>query len=104
MEWYVYYHDVNAQEIKTLNIFKHGSFQEDVENYLKQYKDKEEFAKKLKSSLQYYFWSRAEYEIIISPWCGGRDTKGLKIDVYNQVINNWDIFVDYVFNNKKYKK
>ena len=52
----------------------------------------------------YYFWSKAEWEIILSPWCGGRDTKDIKIDVYDQVMNNWDIFVDYVFNSKKRKQ
>lgn len=103
MKWNVYYHDVNSQEIKIFNIFNHSSFSQDVEKYLKMHKDKDEFAKKLKSSLMYYFWSRSEYEIIISPWCGGRNTKDIKIDVYDQVINNWDIFVDYVFNNKNIK-
>lgn len=100
MEWNVYYHSINSNEIKTFNIFNHGDFNQDVEKYLKKYKDKEEFADKLKSSLMYYFWSKAEWEVIISPWCGGRNTKDIKIDVYDQVMNNWDIFVDYVWKSK----
>lgn len=100
LKWFVYYHDSNLQEIKTFNIFKHSSFYKDVEEYLKRYKDKEEFAERLKRSLMYYFWSKSEYEVIISPWCGGRNTEDIKIDVYNQVMNNWDVFLDYVWNSK----
>ena len=100
MEWNVYYYNINSKEIKTFNIFNHSSFNQDVEKYLKKYKDKDEFADKLKSSLIYYFWSKAEWEIIISPWCYGGNTEDIKVDVYEQVMNNWDIFVNYVWNSK----
>ena len=104
MEWNVFYHDVNKQEIRTLNIFKHGTFKSYVEKHLKECTDKDEFAQKLKYELQYYFWSRAEYEIIIGPWVGGRDTEDVKVDIYTQVMNNWQIFLDYVWDSKKHKK
>ena len=100
LKWNVYYHSVNSQVIKTYNIFNHRSFVQDIEKYFKKYKNKDEFAEKLKSSLMYYFWSKAEWEVLIYPWCGGRNTKEIKIDVYDQVMNNWDIFVDYVWNSK----
>ena len=100
LKWYVYYHSINAQAIKTYNIFNHCGFVKDIEKYFKKYKNKDEFAEKLKSSLMYYFWSKAEWEVLISPWCGGRNTKEIKIDVYDQVMNNWDVFVDYVWNSK----
>lgn len=100
MEWNVFYHDINTQKIRTINIFDHHRFSEDVQKSLKKYKDKDEFAKALKSDLMYYFWSRAEYEIIISPWCGGRNTEDIKVDIYTQVMNNWNVFLDYVWNNK----
>lgn len=100
LKWYVYYHSINSQTIKTYNIFNHYGFVQDIEKYFKKYKNKEEFAEKLKSSLMYYFWSKSEWEVLIYPWCGGRDTKEIKIDVYDQVMNNWDIFVDYVWNSK----
>lgn len=100
LKWYVYYHSMNSQEIKTFNIFNHGGFRDDVEKYLKKYKDKEEFTEKLKGSLMYYFWSKCEWEVVITPWVGNRNTKDIKIDVYDQVMNNWDIFVDYVYNSK----
>lgn len=103
MEWNVFYHDVNAQEIRTLNIFNHGRFNRDVLKHLDECKDKDEFAQKLKSELMYNFWCKSEYEVIISPWCGGRDTKDIKVDIYTQVMNNWNVFVDYVWNNRSGK-
>lgn len=42
-----------------------------------------------------------EWEVVIGPWCGDRGTKEIKVDVYMQVMNNWDIFVDYVWNEGK---
>jgi hypothetical protein len=100
LKWNVYRHNMNTQKIEPFNIFNHRSFCEDVEKHFKKYKDKEEFAEHLRRSLVYYYWSKSEWEIIISPWCGGRDTKDIKVDVYNQVTNNWDIFLDYVWNSK----
>lgn len=100
LKWYAYYHDWNSDKIRPYNIFNHGSFREDVEKYLKKYKNKEEFAERLKSSLMYYFWSKCEWEVVITPWISRKDTKDIKIDVYDQVMNNWDVFLDYVWNSK----
>lgn len=101
MEWNVFYHDINAHEITTFNIFDHYRFSKDVQKSLKQCTDKDEFAKELKSDLMYYFWLKAEYEIIISPWCGGRNAEDIKVDIYTQVMNNWNVFLDYVWSNKE---
>ena len=100
MKWNVFYHDINKREITTLNIFDHYNFNKDVIRDLKQIKDKDEFAKKLKSNLMYYFWCKSEYEVVISPWGGGMGTRAIKIDIYTQVMNNWDVFLDYVWNSK----
>lgn len=45
--------------------------------------------------MKYYFWSKCEWEIIICPWVGKADD--IKIDVYDQLMLNWDKFVDYVW-------
>ncbi len=133
LRWFVYHHDFNGKEIKPFNIFNHGRFREDVEKNLKKCESKEEFAKKLKSSLMYYFWSKAEYEIVITSWAPHitmseldrlnaerEETKekynrepyrlyvnpdvGEKIDVHDQVMLNWDIFVDYCWSYKPAKR
>ena len=101
MEWNVFYHNVNTQKIVPFNIFQHSRFRKDVEELLKDFNDKEEFAKQLKSELMYNFWCKSEYEVIISPWCGGRITEDIKVDIYRQVMLNWEIFVDYVWGTKR---
>ena len=133
LKWYVYYHDFNGQKIKTFNIFKHGRFREDVEKYFKKYKDKEEFTEHLRSSLFYYYCSKAEWEVVVTSWvphitmseldrlnAEREDTRekynrepyslyvnpnvAEKIDIYDQVMNNFDIFVDYVWSHKPTKR
>ena len=130
LEWNVFYHDINKQKITTFNIFNHWKFDEDVQKSLKKFKDKYEFAEQLRRDLMYYFWSKCEYEVIITSfptyitmneldrlnedrWLHkdryGTDymhinvspETGAKIDIYEQVMNNFDIFADYVWNSKK---
>lgn len=129
LAWNVYCNDFNGKKIKIFNIFKHSRFCEDVEKHFKKYKDKEEFAEHLKHSLMYYYWSKCEWEVVITEWVPhitteelnrlnaerektlkeyGREPYSLyinpdvaaKIDVYDQVVNNWDVFLDYVWNSK----
>lgn len=98
LTWNVIYHDVNGDKISTYNVFRHGGFMGDICKALKKCPSKEEFANELRRSLFYYFCSKCEWEIIIGPWCGGRATEEIKVDVYWQVMNNWDIFLDYIWN------
>lgn len=129
MEWNVFYHDLNGNGIKTYNVFYHSGFKNDVEKYLKEYDEKEVFEEKVKRSLMYYFWSKAEWEVIVTSWPPYIDMKeldrinnerkktveeynrepyrlyvnldmGEKIDVYSQVMNNWQIFIDYIWSYK----
>ena len=98
--WNVIYHDINRGEICIFNVFKHSGFVADIKDHFRKCKTKEEFAYELRRSLLYFFWAKSEWEVLVSPWCGGRETEK-KIDVYWQVMNNWDIFVDYVWSTHK---
>ena len=130
MKWNVYYHDINRDKIDVYNIFDHSSFRRDVEKYLSEYTDKEEFEERLMRSLFYYFGSKAEWEIVLTSWTPhikmeeldrlnaereehikkqNREPYSLyvkpdiwkKIDVKDQIMNNFDIFLDYVWSNKE---
>ena len=76
------------------------------------------FAPEFKNNLMYYFWSKCECEIILTNWPTSfkvdiknldatkhdyRDSIDLevaeKIDMYDQVMNNWQLVLDYVWNN-----
>ena len=95
IEWYVYYHDFNAQKIIKYNIFNHVTFTKEMNEIKKKTSTKEEFAEKLDHMMRYYFLSKCEYEVIISPWVGRADD--VKIDIYDQIHMNWNVFVDYVY-------
>lgn len=129
LEWNVYREDFNNKEIKVFNIFNHGRFDEDVKKDLKECKTKEEFSENLKKNLRYYYWSKAEWEVVITSWTPHIDEKELhrlnedyethykkygkypynihvepnvfeKIDVYSQVMLNYNVFLDYLWNTK----
>lgn len=132
LEWNVFRYDINKDKIVTFNIFNHWKFDEDVQKSLKKFKDKDEFAEQLRRDLRYYFWSKCEHEVIITSFPAyitmneldrlnnerwlhkdryGTDffrinislDTGAKIDIYEQVMNNFNIFVDYVWNSKKHR-
>lgn len=95
MEWYVYYENFNAKKIVKWNIFNHCKFKEEVEKLLHRNLSREDFSGKLKDCLLYYFWAKSEYEILISPRIG--DAKDIKVDIFDQVMINFERFVDYVW-------
>ena len=102
IEWYVYYYDVNRKKINTYNIFHHSSFKKEFSVLLKCDLTKEVFADQLRHILMYYFWSKCEWETVLKPWVGDMNI-GRKIDVYNQVMLNWDKFVAYCWSFKSEK-
>ncbi len=103
LTWNVYMEDFNARCIKVFNIFNHFAFHEDCRKVARKYKDdREKFVEEIRHSLMYFFWSKCEYEIIISSW--PPDRKGFenkKVDIYEQVMLNWPLFAEYVWQNRK---
>lgn len=122
----MYIHDFNERKIKEYNIFNHGRFYEDVKKNLKKCKTKDEFASEFKRDLQYYFWSKCEWEIVLTtfpthvtkeelnrlnseftekteqyghePYYVGVDLDiEEKIDAYQQCMMNFEILTDYVW-------
>lgn len=126
MIWNVYMRDMNSHLITVWNIFNHSSFRGSVIRLKKKRLPKEEFAKRLEREVLYYFWSKFEYEIVLTSFPPYIDKKELdrlnseyenfntmyghyplridvcpetyeKIDIYGQVRLNWDAFVNYVW-------
>lgn len=102
LSWNVYYEDFNRKNIKAFNIFDHWKFWDDcVTNAKKNKDDKDSFAERLIRDLQYYFWSKCEWEIVLTSWPERKDFNNKKIDVYDQVCLNMEKFIDYVWENRK---
>lgn len=101
LEWNVYVSNFNGKRIETDNIFEHGGFIKDCQEAYKKHKDdKDAFLEDVRRSLMYYYWSKTEWEIIISHWPPRESAQDLKIDVFDQVMLNWPIFSEYVWNNR----
>ena len=100
--WNVYIENINKGQIEVYNIFDHRGFNEDLLKIYNESKDnKDEFLIKLQRSLQYYFWSKCEWEIILSDWPPSRKFNDKKVSVYDQLVLNWNIFTEYVWNNRE---
>ena len=102
--WNVYYENSSKKKITTLNIFDHYRFVKDCAKELKKAKDDREAGERIfKSNLMYFFWSKCEYEIVLTPWVNPRgvDDYDRKIDVYEQVMNNWHVFIEYAWAHRK---
>lgn len=102
LTWNVYIFDMNTNELKEYNIFKHGNFLKSVlkdaeEEYGEDLPDYEKFKERVRKELRYYFWSKCEWELIMSPWPPHEDDKDKKIDVYEQIMLNFDQFYRYLY-------
>ncbi len=99
LQWYVLIDDFNKREFCLYNVLNDYFVGGEVFKALKKHKDsKEDFAKQVESEVKYRYWSRSEWELVLSPWCS--NAKEVKIDVYDQLWMNWDIFIDYLWNNQ----
>ena len=127
--WNVFEEDWNGKRIRVYNVFDHGRFFNDLIKIKRKYKEFDEFAEEVRRSLQYYFWSKSEWEIILTDWpphVDGEEIDRLvkereerinrwgnfhltdvrlyvaeKVDVFDQVMLNWDNFIKYIWENKK---
>ena len=119
LSWNVLLEDFNRKEIVLYDIFKGGHFETIAKGLKKKTSSKEEFAEEFRIKLMSRFWSRSEYEVVVTSWppyiekeelarLNQEDVKyrtnvnlsvGRKIDIYDQLQMNWNQFIDYVWNN-----
>lgn len=98
MHWRVLVEDSNGRRIEDYDIFEHHSFAGDVGRAYKKHRtDFDAFAEKVRGSLFYWFCSKCEWEVIVSSWPSSDRVPERKVDVYEQVMLNWDVFIEYVW-------
>ena len=103
---------IMKKTLKPFNVinfeFNSGKFEADnvmpylVNCYKKEKKNKrpitfDEFKEFIKSKSMYMYWSRCEYEIILSDWPNNNHSK--KIDIYWQIMNNIDVVTKVLMEN-----
>lgn len=129
LSWYVFNEEMG--KIVPIDIFQYNwVFLVDLVRIKKKYgHDFIKFADATRSALQHQYWARSEYETVITSWPPyvnnaeldrlnqereDRIVKGYtfyresanlecgyKIDIYSQLMLNWDAFINYVWANKK---
>ena len=103
--WNVFLEDFNGKNIVIYNVFHNYTFDEQLKKEFRRYvrhKDLEKLKTEIKSWAMYCFWSKCEYEIILTSFPEKKDFKEKKVDVYQQLMLNWDSFVEYILKNKAY--
>lgn len=119
----------NNNKVEVYNILSHPSLKNTIKESAKKYTKFREFADSIRSTLMYLTWSKCEWEIVVTSWPTFVENEELdkmvkereehkekwgkstvrssvnlsvekKIDVFTQVMLNWDAFIDYVWINK----
>lgn len=97
--WNVFRDDWNARRIQRYNIFEHTSFVIDCADEIKKHKNEYfQLEIQIRRTLMYYFWAKCEMEVIISDFPRGEIEE--KVDVYSQVMMNWDVFYAYFWEHR----
>ena len=89
--------DFNSNKFETYDVMPYL-----VGCYKNEKKDKrpvtfDEFKKFVESNSMYMYWSRCEYEVILSDWPNQKTHK--KIDIHWQIMNNIDIVTNVLMEN-----
>ena len=77
LEWNVYISNFNGKRIEKYNVFDHLGFLDDLKKAARKYRDREreQFEDQMRRDLMYYFWSKCEWEIILSHWPPRQDAR-----------------------------
>ena len=95
MKWYVKIHDFNSDTIVDYNIFNSVRMTEGIQKLFDEgIGDYDKFVKDLDNLCKYCFWSKSEYEVMMSGLFDGH--KQYKIDVYSQLVMNMNNLADYI--------
>lgn len=130
LAYYVYIENFNLKKIEKYNVLSDHII-DYIKKETKNITEKPDFAERVKRILMYHFWSKSEWEVIITSWPAhiavievarlqeelqqykedyGHEPRVLdvrlrvaeKIDVYDQIMLNWEIFIDYLWNNLRW--
>ena len=128
LSWKVFWEDFNKREIVYYDIFKNGYWEEKAKELKKKHPNFGQWTTAFRIQLMSQYWSRSEYEVIITSWPPYIETKELdrlcqereerekvwgskilrinprltttrKIDIFEQLDMNWEVFTNYVWNN-----
>lgn len=98
----VKYYNTNGSRIEDYDVLKRR--ESEIKQLKKKCATKDEFAELLRREFMWRFWSKAEWELIVtktnegrvilSPWCGCIDSDGCSIDVTDDKSFDWSGFAN----------
>ena len=97
LDWKCMY--IRANEIKpTWNNICYPYWEEEIKKRRKngKIKNREDLKQYLKSECMYHYWSKCEFETIVTSWPPRKNEEGTKIDVWDQIEPNLDRLTDYI--------
>ena len=98
LSWKVFVEDYNHGKIVEYDIM--GEYLSDeIKGIIKKVESYEEFKERLNSILMYHFWSKCEWEVIITGWPPSERVEERKVDVYEQIKLNFEVFAKYIWGN-----
>ena len=99
---FVKYYNINSNRIEDYDVLK--CREPEIKQLKKKCATKGEFSEFLRREFMWHFWSKAEWELIVtkgedervilSPWCGCIDQGSCSIDVTDDVSFDWSGFAD----------
>lgn len=99
---FVKYYNTNGNRIEDYDVLKHREFE--IKQLKKKCATKDEFAEFLRREFMWRFWSKAEWELIVtkgedgrvvlSPWCGCVDPDDCSVDITDDESFDWSGFAD----------
>lgn len=101
LKWNVLIHEFNGDIIKPYNIFW-NDFTEELSKRIKRDKieNKEQLKETLRKIFMYHYWSKSEFEILVSGLSSKYD-KQYKLDIWYQIEMNFDHIIDYIIREMK---
>lgn len=97
--------DTNRNELTKYDVLPYFRSELDELKKSERPQTREEWTEFVKRKGMYMYWSRCEYEIIVSEWPPyEKEDRSVKIDVWHQIENNLDIVVDILMGEKETHK
>lgn len=96
LKWYAFNSNHKTKEDTKLEMYNvlYNDMLYDVDKVIDDTGDYEQIKAEVRISLMHRFWSRSEYEVIVSNWTGYDFEQ--KIDIWYQLYANLDLITEYL--------
>lgn len=101
LKWYVLKENSATRKVEPYNVL--ANWDDTLKKLRKKCKTKDEFKALLKREFMYYYWSKAECEILVCGLFNNSEEHIQKIDIWSQLEPNLDIITDYIISTLKFR-